>query len=133
MLANGEIKNASPTENPELFRLALGGYGLFGVILDAEIQLVDNEVYSLETKTLDYRDFPAYYRTRVADDDSVGLMYGRISISPTSYLRETAIHIYRKTNFIGPVPSIQPLMTASIDSSSTSRRLEDSAAGFGGR
>ncbi|MGA2719646.1 MAG: FAD-binding protein, partial [Candidatus Acidiferrales bacterium] len=76
MLANGEIKNASPTENPELFRLALGGYGLFGVILDAEIQLVDNEVYSLETKTLDYR---AYYRTRVADDDSVGLMYGRIS------------------------------------------------------
>ena len=108
MLANGEIKNASTTENPDLFRLALGGYGLFGVILDADIQLVDNEVYSIETHELDYRDFPSYYRTHIADDDSVGLMYGRISVSPTSYLRETAIHIYRKADFSGPIPPLQP-------------------------
>jgi FAD/FMN-containing dehydrogenase len=108
MLANGEIRNASPTENPELFRLALGGYGLFGVILDADIQLTDNEVYSLETHEMDYSDFPAYYRTHVADDATVGLMYGRISISPTSYLRETAIHIYRRTQFNGQIPPIQP-------------------------
>lgn len=32
MLADGQIKTASPTEDPELFRLALGGYGLFGVL-----------------------------------------------------------------------------------------------------
>jgi FAD/FMN-containing dehydrogenase len=108
MLANGEIKNASPSENPDLFRLALGGYGLFGVILDADIQLVNNEVYSLETQELDYCDFPAYYQSHVAGDDAVGLMYGRISISPTSYLRDTAIHIYRKTDFSGPIPPIQP-------------------------
>jgi FAD/FMN-containing dehydrogenase len=108
MLTNGEIRNASQTENSELFRLVLGGYGLFGVILDADIQLVDNEIYSLETHELDFRQFPAYYRTHVAEDDSVGLMYGRISISPTSYLRETAIHIYRKTDLDGPIPPIQP-------------------------
>jgi FAD/FMN-containing dehydrogenase len=108
MLANGDIKDASPTENPELFRLALGGYGLFGVILDADIQLVDNEVYSLETDKLDYRDFPDYYRAHVAHDDAVGMVYGRVSISPTSYLQETAIHIYRKTDFRGPIPPIQP-------------------------
>jgi FAD/FMN-containing dehydrogenase len=30
MLSNGEVKNASPMENPELFRSALGGYGLLG-------------------------------------------------------------------------------------------------------
>ena len=40
MLGNGEIKSASPTENAELFRLALGGYGLFGVILDADLRVV---------------------------------------------------------------------------------------------
>jgi FAD/FMN-containing dehydrogenase len=115
MLENGEIKNASPTENPELFRHAIGGYGLFGVILDADIQLVNNEVYSLETDELDYRDFPAYYQTRVADDDSVGLMYGRISVSPTSYLRETAVHIYRKTDFSGAIPPMQPSTHNSLD------------------
>jgi FAD/FMN-containing dehydrogenase len=63
MRANGDIETAGPTVNPELFRLALGGYGLFGVILDADIQLVDNEVYSLETKELDYRDFPTFFQT----------------------------------------------------------------------
>jgi FAD/FMN-containing dehydrogenase len=134
MLTNGEIRNASQTENSELFRLVLGGYGLFGVILDADIQLVDNEIYSLETHELDFRQFPAYYRTHVAEDDSVGLMYGRISISPTSYLRETAIHIYRKTDFwTGQSrPSNLPLTTALTGSSSTSPKPVPSAAGFDG-
>ena len=50
MLSTGEIKTATPNENSELFRLALGGYGLFGVILDAGIQLVDNEMYQLRTQ-----------------------------------------------------------------------------------
>ena len=108
MLANGEIKNASPTENSELFRSAIGGYGLFGVILDADLQLVDNEVYTLETHHFDYRDFPSYYREKVSKNDSVGLVYGRLSISPTSYLREAAIHVYRKTDFQGTIPPIQP-------------------------
>jgi FAD/FMN-containing dehydrogenase len=108
MTADGQIANASPTENPELFRLAVGGYGLFGVILDADIQLVDNEVYSLETHELDYRDFPDYYREHVAGDGGVGLVYGRLSISPTSYLQDAAIHIYRKTDFHRQIPPLQP-------------------------
>jgi FAD/FMN-containing dehydrogenase len=108
MLADGNIKNASRTENPELFRLVLGGYGLFGVILEADIQVVDNEVYALETKELDYRDFPKYFSTHVADNDGVGLVYGRLSISPTSYLRDSAIHVYRKADFDGPIPPLQP-------------------------
>src|SRR6266487_6546816 len=36
MLPDGSIKKLSRTENPELFNLVIGGYGLFGVMLDAE-------------------------------------------------------------------------------------------------
>ena len=36
MLADGIIVRCSRTENVELFSLALGGYGLFGVILDVK-------------------------------------------------------------------------------------------------
>jgi len=115
MLADGQIKNANPTENPDLFRLALGGYGLFGVILDADIQLVDNDVYSLETTELDYRDFPRYYSAHVAGNDKVGLVYGRLSISPTSYLREAAIHIYSKADFNGQIPPLEPPTHDRID------------------
>ena len=108
MLADGQIKTASPTENQELFQLALGGYGLFGVLLDVDLQLVDNEVYQLETRYMNYRDFPEYYHQNVAGHDDIGLIYGRLSVSPSSYLLETAIHVYRKTKLDGPAPALRP-------------------------
>ena len=107
MLADGEIKTASLTENPELFRLAMGGYGLFGVLLDADLQLVDNQVYQLETKFMSYRDVPEYYRRNIANNSDIGLIYGRLSVSPSSYLRETAIHFYRRASFDGEVPALR--------------------------
>jgi len=39
MLANGEIVNASPDENPDLYWANFGGMGLLGVIVDATIRL----------------------------------------------------------------------------------------------
>jgi FAD/FMN-containing dehydrogenase len=108
MLSDGEIKTASRTENSELFRLALGGYGLFGVILDADLDVVDNEVYKWNSKYLDYKDFPGYYVKNVEGNRRLGLAYGRLSISPGSYLQEAALHTFEKTDFEGPIEPIRP-------------------------
>ncbi|HLY99605.1 MAG TPA: FAD-binding oxidoreductase [Candidatus Angelobacter sp.] len=107
MLSTGEIKVASPDENPELFRLAMGGYGLFGVLLDVRLQLVSNEMYELNTQYLDYRDFPAYYREHISGNRNVGLIYGRLSVSPSGFLRETAVHTYTKTEYAGELPPLR--------------------------
>jgi len=96
MLGSGEIVTASLRENAELFRLVMGGYGLFGVILDADLEITKNEAYQLQTRYMDYRDFPEYYEKNVAQNENIALMFGRVSISPTSYLRETALHTYSK-------------------------------------
>lgn len=40
--ATGEIIHASRAENNEIFRLAIGGYGLFGVIVEIELELIEN-------------------------------------------------------------------------------------------
>src|SRR6266568_1734843 len=109
MLSSGEIKTASPRENPELFRLALGGYGLFGVILDTDLDVVDNEVYIWKTHYLDYKDFPEYFRKNVQGQPRFGLMFARISISPSSYLTETAVHTYERTAFPGSTPPLKPV------------------------
>lgn len=45
MMADGVVRRASRNENRDLFRLTLGGYGLFGIILDAELQTVRNELF----------------------------------------------------------------------------------------
>ncbi len=108
MLSNGEIKTASPTENPELFRLALGGYGLFGVILDADLDVVDNEIYRWNSRYLDYKDFPSYYEKNIQGNPRFGLVYGRLSVSPSSYLTEAALHTFEKTDIEGPIEPIRP-------------------------
>lgn len=60
--ANGEILNVSRIENSELFKLVIGGYGLFGVILDVDIELTDNEIYEQKSVVMDYKDFPKYFK-----------------------------------------------------------------------
>src|SRR5207245_305638 len=38
--ARGQLVNCSRSENPELFSLAIGGYGLFGVVYSVTLRLV---------------------------------------------------------------------------------------------
>jgi FAD/FMN-containing dehydrogenase len=109
MLSDGSIKTANPTENAELFRLTLGGYGLFGVILDADLEVVPNEVYEWKTQYMGYAELPDYYHRNVEGNQNIGLAYGRLSVSPSSYLTETAFHTYEKRSFDGAIPALEPL------------------------
>jgi len=115
MLSNGDIVKASPAENAELFSHALGGYGLFGVILEAELALVDNEMYERATHYIDYKEFPAFYRANIEANPAIGLAYGRLSVAPQSFLRETAVHIYTRAQFTGPLPPLSPPQHDTLD------------------
>ena len=115
MLSSGETVTASPTENAELFSHALGGYGLFGVILDVDLDIVDNEMYSREIRYMDFALYPNFYKAIVENSDKVGLVYGRLSVSPRSFLRETAIQIYARANFEGQLPHMEPARHDTLD------------------
>ena len=65
MLANGEIKEMGPKN--ELFGLVIGGYGLFGIILDVELEVVKNEIYEWKRKIIDYKDLPKYFENNIKD------------------------------------------------------------------
>lgn len=107
MLSDGTVKIASLTQNAELFRSVLGGYGLFGVILDVDLEVVDNDMYQWTRDFMDYKDFPEYYKKNIENNPKIGLLYGRLSISPTSYLTETIIHKYERVDFHRPIPALQ--------------------------
>ncbi len=96
--ASGEIINVSRTENPELFKLVIGGYGLFGVIIDVDIELADNEVYEQKSVIMDYKDFPEYFNKNIKDNPEVKMMLVRPSISTGTFLRELVVATWDKTD-----------------------------------
>lgn len=107
MLSNGEMVTVSPTQNSDLFRSVIGGYGLFGVILDVNLNVVPNEMYSWTRDFMDYSEFSEYYEKNIDGNENIGLLYGRLSMSPTSYLKDTMVHKYEKIDFDGQTPELQ--------------------------
>ncbi|BAT59078.1 putative oxidoreductase ORF5 in fasciation locus [Variibacter gotjawalensis] len=98
MMADGTIEAISRDKNRELFDLVVGGYGLFGVIIDATLEIVDNAVYQTGRRMLDYKDFPATFEREIAPNKNIALMYGHLSTAPSSFLREMLIYTYTKSD-----------------------------------
>ena len=98
MLVDGSLRTVSPTENKELFDLVVGGYGLFGVIVEAELSIVDNAVYQTGRHVLDYKAFPALFADDIEKDPNVALMYGHLSTAPSSFLKEMLLYTYTKVD-----------------------------------
>ncbi len=95
--ADGEVVNVSRSENAELFSLAIGGFGLFGVILDVELELTENSVYEKQTVAINYREYPAYFESHVKNRPDVGIHFGRLSIDPDSRLSDGYAVSYTET------------------------------------
>jgi FAD/FMN-containing dehydrogenase len=83
MKVDGEIVMCSRDVNEELFRHTLGGYGLFGIILEAWILPVPNKVLRSMSKEIKADEFASVW-----DEITVTgaeLAYGRLSVSPGSF------------------------------------------------
>ncbi|WP_119389540.1 FAD-binding oxidoreductase [Taklimakanibacter lacteus] len=111
MLADGSVVTASRTENTDLYRHVVGGYGLFGVILTAEIEIADNHIYRSERRLIDIADFPRIFAEEIAADPSIGLFYGHLSTAPASFLREMLLYTYHRQDV--PDLALPPLAEVS--------------------
>jgi decaprenylphospho-beta-D-ribofuranose 2-oxidase len=109
LLADGTVVRVSREENAELFGLVIGGYGLFGVILDVDLALVENHVYQREVGVIDYRDYYSFFQ-RTIGDPRVEKVSARLSIAPNaSLLREAVVTTYRATQVPpGPHLALRP-------------------------
>lgn len=103
MTADGRVVRCSRRENAELFALALGGYGLFGIILDAELRVVPNVRYRAEAEIVPVARFAERFRARA--DAGAGMVFGRLCVSPgESYLRESVLTVFRDEPGESPPP-----------------------------
>jgi len=96
--ADGSVVEVSRTRNPELFSLVIGGYGLYGVILDVTLRVTRDELYEQRAVSMDYTAFPAYFAQHVKADSGIALMLVRPSIDPDpdSFLKELVVVTWRR-------------------------------------
>jgi FAD/FMN-containing dehydrogenase len=114
MLADGTVVKCSRQQQPQLFALVLGGYGLFGIVLDVQLRVVPNEMYFAQRVVISSHDYVETYRQRVTAD--VGMAYGRLSIAPDRFLQEAIVTTYHRVATASPkalVPS-QPGFTRTV-------------------
>ena len=97
MLGDGSILQASRSENAELFRLALGGYGMFGLLLDVDLELVDNVVYQQSSEIMPLASFPEYFERKVLGDPHAKFFIARPSIAARRFLDDTIVTKWRST------------------------------------
>lgn len=107
MLADGSIQTLSRRENDELFQAAVGGYGLFGIILDVQLTLMDNLAYTEVRTMIKTQDFPSAY-ARIVSDPSYHMFYARLSDAPSSFLKETIIYAYKVVDQTLPLEPLKP-------------------------
>ena len=104
--AHGCVRTASRTQDPELFALAVGGYGLFGVVTSVTLRLVPRRKVTRVVELGWTDDLAARVEARLGD----GFLYGdfQFAIDPASedFLRKGVFSCYR------PVADDTPLKEA---------------------
>lgn len=93
MKADGEIVTCSRSQNPELFSLVLGGYGLFGVILDVDLRVVPNERYRIDQLLVPTEEALVTFEESVLNQPDVAMVYARMGIVPGNFLNEVIINV----------------------------------------
>jgi FAD/FMN-containing dehydrogenase len=94
MLASGDLITCSPTESPELFGLAIGGYGLFGVIVDLDLAMVENTLLRPTHELMPAAQVGPRMVASVGEP-TVRMAYGRLAVDARRFLREAMLITYR--------------------------------------
>lgn len=107
--AGGDRIECSRTENRELFALAIGGYGLFGVIGTIRLRLAPRQKVQRVVEVQQIENIIDAFNHRIAD----GYLYGdfQFSINEKSdkFLRAGVFSCYRPVSDDTPIPPQQEL------------------------
>lgn len=110
VLVDGTLVNCSRTENAELFGLAMGGYGLFGVIVELDVDMVPNLLLEPTYQRMDPDRFAEAFVRVVETDKTARMAYGRLSVSRAGFFDEALLISYRP---VAQQPDRLPAATSS--------------------
>src|SRR6266446_5240007 len=105
--ATGTVHMCSRTENPELFRLVHGGYGLFGVVTSVRLRLAPRTKVErvVEVRTVD--DLAATFEKHISDGFQFGDFQFAIDRDSEDFLHKGVFSCYRPVSVETPISAAQ--------------------------
>jgi FAD/FMN-containing dehydrogenase len=105
--AKGELVQCSRSENEELFKVAIGGYGLFGFITTVTLKLVPRRKLERVVEVRNIEGLPAAFAERIRD----GFLYGdfqyAIDEASEDFLRRGVFSCYKPVPDDAPMPVLR--------------------------
>ena len=101
--ANGDLLRCSRTENWELFRLAIGGYGLFGVMYAVTLRLMPAHKVRRVVEVTSIERLEGLFKERIAEGFTYGDFQYKTDEGSAGFLRDGVMSCYLPMTD-GPVP-----------------------------
>jgi FAD/FMN-containing dehydrogenase len=98
LTADGSLREVSRERNPELFSLVIGGYGLFGIIVDVDLRLTSNDVYEKHQARIGYKEYAKFFDATIRSNPEVGLEFAWLAPVGSDLLRNLDVHWFTKTD-----------------------------------
>lgn len=112
VLADGEAVTCSRAENPEAFRLAVGGYGMFGLVASVRLRLCRRRKLERVVEIIPTRELMDTFDRRIA----AGFLYGDFQFvtdeHSEDFLRKGVFSCYRPVPDDTPMPERQQELSA---------------------
>lgn len=109
--AQGELRRCSRAENPALFRLVCGGYGLFGIVTAVTLRLVPRRKLRRIVEIVEVQDLMARFAQRI----EAGFLYGDFQYvtdeTSPDFLRRGVFSCYEPVENETPFPEQKKHLT----------------------
>lgn len=109
---DGNIRTCSRRENAELFRLVIGGYGIFGIASSVTLRLGPRNKVERVVDVIDVEDLSTAFEKRISD----GFLYGDFQFScddkTDDFLRKGVFSCYRPVDENTPIPEGQKRLSS---------------------
>ncbi len=110
--ADGVPRTCSRAQNPDLFRLAIGGYGLLGVVASVRLRLAPRQTVERVVRVMDVDELVPAVDRRIADGYLFGDFQYATDHTSADFLRRGVFSCYRPVEGRTPPPGQRELSEA---------------------
>lgn len=109
--ANGELLKVSREEHPDLFRLAVGGYGLFGFVYSVNLRLRRRVILKRTVTVAESKNVISNFQKRINEGAVYGDFQFAIDKDSEKFLQEGILSTYSPLPLDTPIPKDQKVLS----------------------